>query len=93
MILPVLTREITIEELEQNKEQYLLIDVRNADERAAYNIGGMHIPLPEISTTEIDVTKPVVCYCASGKRSRVAAQVLQQRYFGLTVLSLSDGIS
>ena len=85
--------EITIEELEQSRENYILIDVRNADERAAYNIGGIHIPLAEISTTEIDVTKPVLCYCASGKRSRAAAQVLQQRYSGLAVFSLSGGIS
>lgn len=85
--------EITIEELEQSRENYILIDVRNADERAAYNIGGIHIPLAEINTTEIDVTKPVLCYCASGKRSRAAAQVLQQRYSGLAVFSLSGGIS
>ena len=85
--------EITIEELEKNREQYLLLDVRNADERAEYNIGGIHIPLPEISTAEIDVTKPVVCYCASGKRSRVAVQILQQKYSQSTIYSLSGGIN
>lgn len=85
--------EITIEELRQNREQYALIDVRNADERAVYNIGGMHISLSEIGTAEIDVTKPVVCYCASGKRSRVAAMEIKKRFLSAEVYSLKGGIA
>jgi len=56
-----------------------LIDVREEDEfRMGYIAGAKLIPLGQLTSRigEIDKTKPVLVYCASGARSAEAAQVL-----------------
>jgi len=60
-----------------------LLDVRNPDEHAAFNIGGHLIPLnvlPE-SLDQIPQDKSIVIYCRSGHRSQLALEFLQQRGF------------
>ena len=85
--------EITQQELEAEQDKYQLIDVREADEREAFHIGGLHLPLAEINTIDINPGKPLVCYCASGRRSKEAAKILQQRFPGLLVFSLQGGLN
>lgn len=56
-----------------------LVDVRTADEFAAGHIdGAVNIPLADLATRmgEIDSTRPVVVYCASGSRADAAATQL-----------------
>jgi len=64
---------ITAQELKNNlsKDHYHLIDVRDAAEREKFHIGGEHVPLAEIEhhIQKLTYGKPIVFYCASGRRS------------------------
>lgn len=91
--LTVSIPQISYEQLQKDIDSYTLIDVRNADERSAHNIGGDHIPLNEINTAGINTTRPVVCYCASGMRSMNAAKLMKKRFPSLQVYSLQGGIN
>lgn len=64
--------------IDHDKEM-LLVDVREAWEREAYNIGGMHIPMGELLTRkdEIPKDKEVILYCEKGIRSVIAIQRLE----------------
>ncbi|WP_084187780.1 molybdopterin-dependent oxidoreductase [Mycobacterium paraffinicum] len=64
--------------------QLQLLDVRGADETMRGIIpGAREIPLPDLtgSLSALDPTAPVVVYCASGRRSMVAAGVLRASGF------------
>ncbi|MFT3911007.1 MAG: rhodanese-like domain-containing protein [Ferruginibacter sp.] len=68
-------------------EDVALIDVREPDEHAAYNIGGVLLPLGNILSMQTDSiddlrNKEVVCYCRSGNRSMQACMMLET--FGFT---------
>ncbi|MCB0699181.1 MAG: rhodanese-like domain-containing protein [Chitinophagales bacterium] len=69
-----------------------LLDVREAFEREAYNIGGIHIPLSELNTrrNEIPTDKPVVVYCEKGIRSMIAIQRLGSFE---NLINLTGGVS
>jgi len=78
-------------------EQLYLVDVREADERAEFNIGGTFLPLGNIQmmqTDDIDDWKnnEVICYCRSGNRSMQACLMLET--FGFTdVKNLQGGMN
>ena len=59
----------------------VVLDVRNASERAAGAIdGSLHIPLAELPSrlSEVPAGTPVVVYCAAGTRSSIAASLLRR---------------
>ncbi|HEY9177244.1 MAG TPA: HesA/MoeB/ThiF family protein [Flavipsychrobacter sp.] len=85
-------QEISPDELKDKMSDYQLIDVRTAGEHSLYNIGGVHIPLPELASAEIDAGIPIVCYCASGKRSVEAVKILSGKYPGAKLYSLQGGL-
>lgn len=87
-----LVQEITAEELQQSMNDYLLIDVRTVEERKAFNIGGLHIPVSEMADADIPTSQNVVCYCASGKRSAEAVKILAEKYPEVKILSLKGGL-
>ena len=67
-------------------EKLNLVDVREPDERAAFNIGGEFLPLGKIQTMqteEIDDLKneEVIFYCRSGNRSGQACLILEAMGF------------
>lgn len=76
---------ITIDEVKKRMdagEQLILIDVREPQENAAFNIGGTLLPLGNIRVMDIDSIeslkdKEVICYCRSGNRSGQACQLLE----------------
>ena len=72
---------------------YLLVDVRNADERARFHLGGLHIPLSELDQrwVEIPDNQPVLFYCASGQRSAEAVKMWQKHRPGAAAFSLKNG--
>lgn len=75
-----------VKERLEKGEKLNLIDVRQADETTAFNIGGIALPLPMIRNMEIDVImqladEEVICYCRSGARSAMAAQLLEEQGF------------
>lgn len=83
---------ISPEEVKQrmdNGEKLHLVDVRQPEETAEYNIGGIALPLGDIQnmqTDSIDSLKneEVILYCRSGNRSGIAAMVLDQMGFSNT---------
>ena len=75
-------------------EKINLIDVREPHENAAFNIGGLLLPLGKIQTMQIDDIEElkgeeVICYCRSGQRSMMAAMMLES--FGFTNVSNLQG--
>lgn len=77
-----ITVQALAERLEKSEPTFLL-DVRNEDEHAAFNIGGELIPLSSLadSLAKIPLDLPIVVYCRSGYRSQLAVEYLQQQGF------------
>lgn len=71
-----------LQQLLQTSTGLQLIDVREPDEHAAFNIGGQLIPLNEITANidQIDKEKMVVFYCRRGIRSQFAIQKLEDKF-------------
>lgn len=90
---------IEIEELKKrmaNNEAVHLIDVRQPDEHADFNIGGILLPLGNIMSMQIDEiehlkSEEIICYCRSGQRSMQAAMMLQNMGFN-NVKNLAGGM-
>lgn len=85
---------ISLKERLLNAETVNLLDVREPDERAEYNIGGNFIPLGQIMAMQIDEledlkNEEIICYCRSGKRSMQAAMMLET--MGFTNMVNLDG--
>ena len=80
---------ITVEELKariDTGEQLNIVDVREPNEHAEFNIGGTLIPLGRIKnmeTDEIDSLKEqeLIIYCRSGNRSGQACLILETMGF------------
>lgn len=76
-----MVNEISVAMLREKLAQHeaiFLLDVRQPDEYAAFNIGGHLIPLGELlqRLNEIPRDKPIIIYCRSGKRSAAAVELL-----------------
>lgn len=89
-------KEITVQQLKQmqdNQEDFQLIDVREAHEYDEANIGAILIPLGEVPShmDEISRDKKVVVHCRSGKRSANAIQFLEKQGFD-NLYNLKGGI-
>lgn len=90
----ILINEIEYAVMRANIDEYELIDVRSVDERNTFNIGGTHIPLKDLTENAlINTTKPVVFYCATGKRSKAAAKQMQETLSEKLFYSLKGGLS
>lgn len=78
---PVEYDEVDADEAEElQRAGAIILDVRNADERAEKFVrGSMHIPLPELGERMSEVPEGrVLTVCKSGLRSAAAAQLLEQ---------------
>ena len=80
--------DITVQELKQkmdNKESFVLIDVREPWENEEFNIGGQLIPLGDLMSKipelESHKEEEVILYCRSGNRSGTAEQLLTSMGF------------
>jgi len=90
---------ITVDEVKRRMdagEKLHLVDVREPNENAEFNIGGILLPLGMIQrmqTDEIDDLKDeeVILYCRSGNRSGRAAMFLETMGFTNTK-NLSGGM-
>ncbi len=93
--IPQIDKEITLTELESNRDDYNLLDVRENWERKEKHIGGIHIPLGELPNrlNEIDIDKPVVVYCKSGMRSKRAIELLRTEFLQTDFINLKNGLS
>ncbi|MBA6155555.1 molybdopterin-synthase adenylyltransferase MoeB [Tenacibaculum sp. S7007] len=90
----LIENEITLTELNKNKEAYNLLDVREDLERERYHIGGQHIPLGELSQRfkEVDIAKDIIVYCKSGMRSAKAIDFLKEQFNDTNFINLKGGI-
>lgn len=90
---------ITPEEVKErlNKGEALnLVDVREPNENAEFNIGGQLVPLGQIRAMQVDELenlkdKEVIVYCRSGNRSGQAAMILETMGFQ-NVKNLTGGM-
>lgn len=71
-----------------------LVDVRTEQERDAFDIGGIHIPIEELEGYLAYFTDPKtkVLYCATGKRSEEAVKMILKRIPDANVFSLEGGL-
>jgi rhodanese-related sulfurtransferase len=76
--------DLTVNQLKEkldNKEDFVLIDVRETYEHEEFNIGGKLIPLGDLMTAlpelENHKEKEIVVYCRSGNRSGMAKDLLK----------------
>ena len=78
-------------------ENLHLVDVREPDEHAEFNIGGIFLPLGHIQMMQVDdiedlKNEEIICYCRSGNRSMQACLMLET--FGFTnVKNLQGGMN
>jgi adenylyltransferase/sulfurtransferase len=89
-------KQITAEELfhlQSSGEDFQLIDVREPNEYAAYNIGGELISLKDVleNIGKINRNKKVIIHCQSGSRSTQAINLLQQKGFD-NLYNLAGGL-
>lgn len=74
----------------------LLVDVREADERARAQIpGSAHLPLSRLAEAELAVQqgRPVLFHCASGTRTAEAADRLRRRAGGCEAFIIEGGLA
>jgi len=89
--------EITVQELKALRDasaDFLLLDVRNPDEHALCNLGGLLIPLAELPARlhELKQDHHTVIFCHGGGRSRRATEFLMSQGF-TNVHNLRGGIT
>ena len=90
-------KSITVTQLKKlvdNKEDFQLIDTREATEHAEFNIGGSLMPFGNITgrINEIEKEKPVIFYCRKGVRSQIAIQRLEQKFLFENLYNLVGGM-
>lgn len=79
--------EITVEELKERLDSdpsaVLLLDVREPYERTIADIGGLLIPLAQLprNLDRLDISREIVVYCHTGRRSARAVELLRTRGF------------
>lgn len=76
-------------------DSFHLVDVREADERLVFHIGGRHIPLQQLlqqsSFADIRPADTIIIYCERGGRSLQSARYLRRQGFANTY-SLQGGM-
>ena len=87
---------ITVEALKAKLdagEKLNLVDVREPHEHAAFNIGGILLPLGQVQTLQIeDIEEEIVyIYCRSGNRSGQACMMLEPYGFK-NVVNVAGGM-
>jgi adenylyltransferase/sulfurtransferase len=75
-------------------EDIFLVDVREEEEHADFNIGGKLIPLTDLMDhlDEIPKDREVILYCKLGVRSQIAIQRLEQKGFN-NLVNLAGGVN
>lgn len=93
--LPQTVQVITFEQLMQEKNHFEIIDVRSVEEHQHFNIGGTNIPVEELQHhvhSFSSLSKPLLVYCQSGKRSAEAVRKIKKVFPDKEVFSLKGGI-
>ncbi len=85
---------LDLKEKLDNKEEIVLIDVREEFEYNDFNIGGTLIPMNTVFELieKIPKDKTVVLYCAKGIRSAMVIQRLEEKYGYNNLVNLTGGM-
>jgi adenylyltransferase/sulfurtransferase len=85
---------LDLKEKFDDKNELVLIDVREEIEHNDFNIGGILIPMNTVfeQIEKIPKNKPVVLYCAKGIRSAMVIQRLEEKYGYTNLINLSGGV-
>jgi rhodanese-related sulfurtransferase len=85
---------LDLKEKLDNKEEIVLIDVREEFEHNDFNIGGTLIPMNAVfeQIEKIPKDKTVVLYCAKGIRSAMVIQRLEEKYGYNNLVNLTGGM-
>jgi len=91
-----MAEKISASDLKAKKDEYVIIDVREADELASGKVdGSVHMPLglairnAKKKQIEDLRNKKICTYCASGYRGNIAADELNKE--GFNVITLEGG--
>ncbi|MEX1203443.1 MAG: rhodanese-like domain-containing protein [Ferruginibacter sp.] len=92
--MQTMTAAILQQKLEKTDE-LVLIDVREPWEHAAFNIGGILIPLNTIFENLHQIPKhiPVIIYCEKGIRSSLVIQRLEAKFNYSNLVNLEGGMN
>lgn len=76
------------------KNEALILDVRENYEYSNCNIGFLHIPMGEINEriNEIPYDKKIIIMCQSGKRAEAVANLLETEYEIQPIFIMDGGI-
>ncbi len=90
-------KEITVTELRDMQvrgDAFVLIDVREAHEHEAAQMGGTLIPMGEVGDhlSEIPTSGTVVVHCRSGARSAAVIKMLEDQHGYTNLYNLKGGI-
>lgn len=90
-------KEITVKEfkgMQDRKDDFQLIDVREEYEYEISNLGGELIPLASVTQNadKISKNKPVIIHCRSGARSAAAVNQLEKQFGFKNLYNLKGGI-
>src|SRR3954469_21855803 len=88
--------EMNVRELKQkldNKEEIVVLDVREPGEYQICNIGGLLMPMGDVPmrVVELDPDAPTVVHCHHGVRSAMVVEFLRQQGF-THIQNLAGGI-
>ena len=85
----------TLKQMQDEGQDFQLIDVREPHEYEAVNLGGQLIPLATVldNADQIARDKMVVVHCRSGKRSASAIQALESHFGFDNLYNLKGGIT
>ncbi len=86
--------DLTIDELHQNRDDFVVIDVREGYELRTGKVpGAMHIPMGQIQSRvqELDKDRKYAIICQSGSRSSSVAAWMSQQ--GFDVANVIGGMS
>lgn len=87
-------KDLTVDELSQNLDKYVVVDVREPYElRSGVIPGALTIPMAQLQNrlSELDKSKSLAVVCASGGRSASASSFLSQQ--GFDVSNVVGGMS
>ena len=92
-------KSLSVEDTAQSiKDDLIIIDVREQDEYdQAHLENAILVPLSTVSAEKINELNPtnktILIHCRSGKRSKVAANVLISQGYSGEILELDEGIN
>jgi adenylyltransferase/sulfurtransferase len=85
---------IELKKMMDNKEDFVLIDVREPHETEICSLGAKLIPMGTVleHVDEFPKDKKVVVHCRSGARSGTVIQMLEQKFGYTNLYNLKGGI-